>query len=428
MEKKLKVENCQALTGFSIGNNSRARFRLLFCVLLILLGGIGAAPQKAMANSPSASRSYFVYVGTYTGPKSMGIYAYRFDSQTGRLTAMGLAAELPNPSFLITDSEHRHLYAVTEMGEHGPNDKSGSISSFSIDPQNGALHFLNKVPSAGDETAHLALDHTGKVLFVANYGSGSVASFAINPDGTIGARTGFDQHTGSSVDSERQSSPHPHEVVVSPDNRYIFVPDLGTDRVYIYRLDVAKRGFVPNDPAYVTVDAGLGPRHIVFGPGAKFAYLVCEMGSRVVVFSYDASRGLLHPIQSISTLPAEFKGHDQSAEIQIDHTGHYLYASNRGHDSITVFSIDSQSGKLEKAQTSSVLGEWPRSFVLDPAGKFVLVANQNSNDLTLFTVDPANGHLQPAAADTRVHVDSPVCVLFVPAGGSSASPARKHAK
>jgi 6-phosphogluconolactonase len=421
MEKKLKVENCLAQTGFSIGNNCRSRSSLLFCVLLILIAVIGAAPQTAMANPPSASRSSFVYVGTYTGPKSKGIYAYQFDSQTGRLTPMGLAAELPNPSFLITDSDHRHLYAVTEMGEHGPNDKSGSISSFSIDPHNGALHFLNKVPSAGDETAHLALDHTGKILFVANYGSGSVASFVINPDGTIGARTGFDQHTGSSVDSDRQSSPHPHEVAVSPDNRYIFVPDLGTDRVYRYRIDIAKRSFAPSDPPYITVDAGLGPRHIVFGRDSKFAYLVTEMGSRVVVFSYDASRGLLHPIQSISTLPPEFKGHDQSAEIQIDRTGRYLYASNRGHDSITVFSIDPQSGKLDQRQTASVLGEWPRSFVLDPTGRFVLVANQNSNDLTLFTIDPANGQLQPAAADTRVHISAPVDVLFVPAGDSGTS-------
>jgi 6-phosphogluconolactonase len=415
------MKNCLVNVGFSIGNICRARTSLLFRVLLILIAVIGTAPQLAMANPSSASRSSFVYVGTYTGPKSKGIYAYRFDSRTGRLAPMGLAAELPNPSFLVTDGDRRHLYAVTEMGEHGPHDDSGSISSFSIDPHTGALHFLNKVPSGGSETAHLALDHSGKILFVANYGSGSVASFAVNPDGTIGARTGFDQHTGSSVNPERQSSPHPHEVVLSPDNRYLFVPDLGTDRVYVYRVDIAKRGFVPSDPAYVTVDAGLGPRHILFGPGAKFAYLVTEMGSRVVVFSYNAARGLLHPIQTISTLPPGFSGHDQSAEIQIDRTGRYLYVSNRGHDSITAFSIQPQSGMLEKIQTTPILGAWPRSFDLDPTGRFVVVANQNSDDLTLFAIDPANGQLQPAAADTRVHIGAPVCIIFVPAGESGTS-------
>lgn len=405
--------DCTVQTSFGIGKICRARSGFLFRALLILISVVGAAPQPAMANPQSTSASYFVYVGTYTGAESKGIYAYRFNSNTGQLAPMGLAAELPNPSFLITDNDHRHLYAVTEMGEHGPDDKSGSISSFSIDPRNGALHFLNKVPSSGNETAHLALDHSGKVLFVANYGSGSVASFAINHDGTIGARTGFDQHTGSSVNSERQSSPHPHEIVVSPDNRYIFVPDLGTDRVYVYRIE--NSGFVPSDPPYIAVDAGLGPRHMLFGPGSRFAYLACELGSRVVVFSYDAGRGLLHPIQTISTLPPEFKGHDQTAAIQIDRDGRYLYVSNRGHDSITVFSIDPETGKLNKIQTAPVLGQWPRSFALDPTGRFALGANQNSNDLTLFTIDSANGHLQPAPADTRVHIDAPVCVLFVPA-------------
>ncbi len=421
------MENCVVQAGSRIGNFCRVRSNLLFCALLILIAVIGAAPQPAMANHSFASQSYFVYVGTYTGPKSKGIYTYRFDSHTGRLAPIGLAAQLPNPSFLVTDSDHRHLYAATEMGEHGPGDSSGSISSFSIDADTGALRFLNKVPSSGNETAHLALDRTGKILFVANYGSGSVAAFGINPDGSIGARTGFDQHTGSSVNSERQSSPHPHEVVLSPDNRFLFVPDLGTDRVYRYRIDAAKQSFAASDPPYVTVDAGLGPRHILFGPGAKFAYLVCEMGSRVVVFSYDAGRGLLRPIQTISTLPSGFKGHDQSAEIKMDRTGRYLYVSNRGDDSITVFSIHPQSGMLDKVQTAPTLGAWPRDFALDPTGRFALVANQNSDDLTLFTIDAANGHLRPAATDARLHIGAPVCIVFVPAGESRTSPVREPA-
>jgi len=353
-----------------------------------------------------------VYVGTYTGTHSKGIYAYRFDARTGRLTPIGLAAELPNPSFLIADRANRHLYVATEMGAHGPKDMNGAISSYAIDPHTGSLKFQNRVDSGGGGTCHLALDRTGRVLFVVNYSSGSVASFAVNSDGTIGRRTGFDMHSGSSVDPERQASPHPHEIVFSPDNRFVFVPDLGTDRIYIYRLDLAKQSFSPADTAFVTVTAGVGPRHLLFGPGARFAYLVCEMGSRVIVFSYDAVHGALHPIQTISTLPSNYSGPNASAEIQIDREGKHIYVSNRGHDSISVFAIDPQTGELKNIQTTSTLGDWPRNFVLDPTGKYLIVADQNSNRLVAFAVDPHDGHLE--ATGKSQEVGSPVCILFVP--------------
>ncbi len=360
-----------------------------------------------------AAATDFVYVGTYTQSMSKGIYSYRFDSKTGQLKSLGLAAEIPNPSFNITDRSHRFLYAATEMDDKDSPKHGGSISSYSIDPRTGALKFVNKVYSGGNGTCHLGLDNTGKILFAVNYFDGSVVSFSINKDGSIGERTGFDQHTGSSVNPVRQPSPHPHEVVPSPDNRYLFVPDLGADRVYAYDIDVGKRTFAPHNPAFVTVKPGLGPRHFVFSPDAKFAYLVCEIGSTVVAFSYDSAHGSLTEIQAISTLPSDFTGEDASAEIHLDRSGHHLYVSNRGNDSISVFAVDPSQGKLTKTQNISTQGKWPRNFEIDPSGKFLLVANQNTNDLDLFAIDQENGQLKPTGQSESV--GAPVSILFVPA-------------
>ena len=379
---------------------------------LLVWSALLPAPAHAQPRTGAKLQDFLLYVGTYTDANSKGIYAYRFDARTGQLTPTGLASELPNPSFVIADRANRHLYAATEMGAHGPKDMNGAISSYAIDPRTGSLRFLNRVDSGGGGTCHLALDRTGRVLFVVNYFSGSVASFAVNADGTIGRRTGFDMHSGSSVDRERQTGPHPHEIVFSPDNRFVFVPDLGTDRIYIYRFDPAHQSFSPADPAFVTVTAGVGPRHFLFGPDARFAYLVCEMGSRVIIFSYHAVHGVLHPIQTISTLPSKYTGPDASAEIQMDREGKHIYVSNRGHNSITVFSIDPQHGNLKNMQITSTLGEWPRNFALDPTGKYLVVADQNSNGLVTFAIDPHNGHLEPTGKSQEV--SSPVCILFVP--------------
>lgn len=387
----------------------------ILCSTAIALLGIGSLKATFSATPARHQHSYFVYVGTYTGADSKGIYGYRFDETTGRLEPMGIAAEVVNPSFVITDPAHRHLYAVTEMTGRGPNayKDNGSISSFSIDPKTGSLKLLNKVSSGGGGPCHLVVDKLGKILFVANYGSGNVASFAIEADGSIGAMTGLDQHSGSSVDPRRQKGPHAHSVVISPDNRFLFVPDLGLDRIMVYRIDEAKRSFTPNNPAYVSVKPGLGPRHFAFGAGARFAYAVCEMGSSVVAFSYDPAAGKLTPVQTISTLPPDFSGEDNSAEIQVDRSGRILYASNRGDNSITVFQIDAKTGMLSKIQVVPTQGKIPRNFVLDPSGKYLIAANQESNDLVVFTIDSASGKLTPT--DQVVELPSPVSILFVPA-------------
>ncbi|MGA7341326.1 MAG: lactonase family protein [Terracidiphilus sp.] len=414
----LERVGCGGSMGFIRKICERAGLRLLpalVCVTAIAVLGIGMQKEAFPASAPQQRHNYFVYVGTYTGPDSKGIYGYRFDEKTGSLSPMGVAAEVVNPSFVITDPAHRHLYAVTEMSERGPNayKEDGFISSFSIDPGTGALKFLNKVSSGGGGPCHLVVDKTGKILFVANYGSGNVVSFAIQADGSIGAKTGLDQHSGASVDPRRQRGPHAHAVVLSPDNRFLFVPDLGLDRILIYRIDEAKRSFAPNNPSYVAVTPGLGPRHFVFGAHARFAYAICEMGSSVVAFSYDQASGRLTPVQTLSTLPPDFTGQDNSAEIQVDRSGRFLYASNRGDDSITVFQIDPQTGTLNKIQNVSTQGKIPRNFVIDPTGRYLLAANQNSNNIVVFTIDSASGKLTPTTQ--TVDVSSPVSLLFVPA-------------
>jgi 6-phosphogluconolactonase len=379
---------------------------------LVMASACLFAQGSAASTKPLATKDhYFVYVGTYTTGSSRGIYAYRFDTKGAQFTPLGVAAELASPSFVVTDPSHRHLYAVTEAGNDGKSH--GSISSYSIDLRTGALTFLNKVDSGGGGPCHLVVDKTGKMLFVANYGSGSVASFAIKTDGSIGERTGFDQHTGSSIDPARQKGPHAHAVVLSPDNRFLFVPDLGMDQIKIYKVDAAKVTFSPNDPPFASVKAGLGPRHFTFGRGAKFAYAVCEMGSSVAVFSYDPVKGSLTPVQTISNLPPDFKGVDNSAEIAVDRSGRFLYASNRGNDSITVFAIDPNKGTLTSVQVVPTQGKIPRNFALDPSGKYLIAANQNSNSMVVFAVDPTNGQLKPTGQ--VLDIASPVCILFVPA-------------
>src|SRR5579863_7992017 len=327
-------------------------------LITFALGAVSPLSGSAFAQSSSgdtvrnagASDHYFAYVGTYTGSKSKGIYGYHFDAKSGQFTSAGVMAQVANPSFIATDTDHRFLYASTERGDGPPSPatRQGFLSSYAINPDTGALTFLNTVSAGGTSTAHLVIDSAVHALFAANYGSGTVVSFALKSDGSIGEPIGTDQHSGSSVNTRRQESPHPHSVVLSPDHRFLFVPDLGLDKVFSYRIDSAKGALQPNDPPFVTVNAGLGPRHLTFGVGAKFAYAVCEMGSSVVAFSYDHLKGSLTPIQTISTLPSDFNGEDNSAEIQADRSGRFLYASNRGNDSITLFGIDPQKGTLTK--------------------------------------------------------------------------------
>jgi 6-phosphogluconolactonase len=378
--------------------------RLFLCAALTL----GCSPAFAASG-------YIAYVGTYTGTPadSKGIYGLQMDAN-GKLKSLGVKAEVASPSFLATDSKHRFLYAVTERMAKG--DPTGYLSSYAIDPATGALRFLNRVPANGKTSAHLIVDQTTHWLMVANYGSGSVASFALKPDGSIGEMADFHQHAGSSVNARRQKGPHPHEVVMSPDNRFVIVPDLGMDKVFSYRLN-AKTGKLTLDASgTATVEPGFGPRHFVFGKSGKFAYLLGEMSSKVIAMSYDAANGKLTPIQTLATIPADFKDENNSGELALDASGRFLYASNRGHDSVTLFSIDPRTGLLKLEQVEPSGGKIPRNIALDPSERHLLAANQDSNNIVVFNRDGKSGRLTPTGE--VLDLPSPVCILFVPLAGA----------
>ncbi len=342
-----------------------------------------------------------LYIGTYTRDGSKGIYVSPYSAE-GRIGPK-LAAETSNPSFLAIDSAARHLYAVNE-------DPEGMVSAFTIDRASGALKALNSVSSKGNSPCHLALDRTGKWLFVANYTSGSVSVFPVNGDGSLGEASTFLQHHGSGVDPKRQEGPHAHMAAPSPDGKFLLVPDLGLDRVVVYRFDAAKGALTPNDPPFLQTDAGFGPRHLAFGKGARYIYVVGELAASVAVYRYDAARGSGEALQTISMLPAGYSGAKSGAEIAIDPSGRYLLASNRGHDSIAVFRIDAATGKLTALDRVSLGIKTPRNFALDPSGAFVLAAGQDSSRIARFRLNQSNGALTPAgdSVDTPV----PVCIVF----------------
>jgi 6-phosphogluconolactonase len=388
------------------------RMRPIRYVSVLLLALSAMLPLARLAGAAKSSREYLVYFGTYTGKGSRGIYVCRFRPSTGKLTPIQLAAETPNPSFLAVDPAQRFLFAANEIGDY-QNAKSGSVSSFAIDRRSGKLTTLNTVASRGADPCHLTVDKNGNHVLVANYTGGSVAVLPIKGDGMLGESSDFVQHLGSSVNPERQHEPHAHDVVLTPDNRFAVVADLGLDKLLVYRFDPEKGKLSPNDPPYGTVKPGSGPRHIALHPNGRLAYVISEMGNTVTAFDWDGDKGSLHELQSVSTLPKDFKGENSTAELVVDPKGRYLYGSNRGHDSIAVYAIDPAKGMLTQIEDDSTLGKEPRSFALDPTGAYLFAANQNSNTVVVFRVNPKNGRLTPTGE--KVEVVSPVCVTFVAA-------------
>jgi 6-phosphogluconolactonase len=383
-----------------------------FAFVLAALSAPFLLTQYARGAERHAAKSkYLVYIGTYTQKESKGIYAYRFDAATDRLTSLGLAAESANPSFLAVDPSRRFLYAVNEVSQY-EGRSSGGVSAFAIAPGSGKLTLLNEVPSGGAGPCHLSVDKTGKYVLVANYEGGSLAVFPILKDGRLGEASAFVQHSGGSVDPKRQEGPHAHSIYVSPDNRFVISADLGLDEVFIYRFDAGKGTLAPNDPAFALVRSGAGPRHFAFHPSGKFGYVVDEMMSTVTVFSYDRASGALDVIQAVSTLPQDFKGESTAAEVEVHPSGKFLFASNRGHDSIAVLEINTRKGTLTPVGHVATLGKTPRSFAIDPTGSYLFVANQDSDSVVQFRIDPNNGGLTPTGQ--VLEVPSPVCVTFLP--------------
>lgn len=340
----------------------------------------------------AAAADRVVYVGTY----GKGIYAFRFHPESGEMQAIDLVAATDNPSFLAIHPNRRFLYAVNE-------DDDGAVSSYAIDDKTGKLTKLNRVPARGGGTCHVALDQTGKMLVVANYGTGSIASYPVLKDGALGEAKSFIQHAGP-------SAPHAHCVTFSADNHFAIAADLGLDKLFVYRVDPRNATLAANDPPFAQVKQGSGPRHFVFSHGTDRAYVINELASTITGFHYDAQRGALNAFQTISTLPEGFSGENFTAEIEIDPRGRFLYGSNRGHDSIAVFAIDPASGTLSLLEHVPAGGKIPRSFAIDPTGAYLFAANQKSDNIVQFRIDATTGRLQPTGKSLQV--GAPVCVVF----------------
>ena len=359
----------------------------------------------------AAEKSQLVYIGTYTGAKSKGIYSARFNPKTGQLSQPGLAAETKNPSFLAIHPNHRFLYAVGEV-DRFQGKPEGAVSAFSIDPKTGSLTLLNQQPSGGSGPCHLDLDPKGKCVLVANYGSGSIAALPLAADGKLGEPASVIQHHGSSVNKGRQSGPHAHFITTVPGENVAATCDLGLDQVLFYDLDAPKASLKPHEPPFVSIKPGSGPRHLAFHPNKKWAYLINEMASTIATFRFAGKSGMFSETQTISTLPKDFTGNSSCAEVQVHPSGKFVYGSNRGHNSIAIFSVDPRTGDLTSVGHQPTEGKTPRHFAIDPSGKWLLAENQDSDSIATFSIDEKTGMLK--STGQTVEVGAPVCLEFLP--------------
>jgi len=382
--------------------------RIAFVSLSLLLPSLTFAAESLHV---SGKKQNFVYIGTYSGAKSQGIYVSRFDSDKGDLSLPELAAEMKNPSFLALSPGGKFLYAVGEM-ESFAGKATGSVAAFRIRDSSGKLDLLNEQPSEGGGPCHLALDSLGKCVLAANYGSGSICALPVNLDGSLGQPRSAIQHHGSSVDPGRQSGPHAHFIAPDLGNRFVLACDLGLDKVLVYRFAPLQASLTPNDPPSVSITPGAGPRHLAFHPNGKFVYVINELNSTLTVCSYNPAKGVLNVLQTVSTLPEAYKGQSSCSEVQVHRSGKFLYGANRGHDSLAIFVIDQKSGRLTLVGYQSVLGKTPRHFALDPTGQWLLAENQDSDKIVVFRVDSSTGKL--AETGKSIQVGSPVCAVFAP--------------
>ena len=348
--------------------------------------------------------SHLIFLGTYTKSASRGIYAVRLDDETGAFSAPKLVAETPNPTWLTFSPDRRRLFTVHPSVQQA--------IGFTVDPAKpGLAPLASQSPGAAVAIppSHLAIDATGRALVLANYHEGFVAAIPLHADGTLGEPTKI-AHSGKSVDPARQEKPHPHSVTLSPDNRFVIVCDLGLDKIFSYALDPTTAKLTPGPTPFATTEPGSGPRHFKFGPGGRHGYAITEMGGTIEVFDYDATRGALTRKQAISTLPGDFNGLKWNAEVRVHPNGRFLYGSNRTHDSIAVFAIAPDDGRLTLIEIVPSGGKTPRNFELSPNGKWLVCGHQDSDFVTLFRVDPATGRLTPT--EHTAPVPMCVCVLF----------------
>ncbi len=351
-----------------------------------------------------------VFIGTYTHTDSLGIYTCRFDTGAGALEPVSVATGAENPSFLALHPNKRFLYAASEVHEFD-GKQQGAVYAYAIDTESGELTCLNSQGSGGPGPCHVKADATGRFVLAANYHGGSVCVLPIEDDGSLAPASDFIQHEGSSVNPRRQDQARAHSINPDAQNRFAYVPDLGQDRVVIYQLDTDDRRLVPNAPAYVEVNPGFGPRHFDFHPGGRWAYLINELGSTITAFEYDRESGSLSEFQVTGTLPTGFSGSNTTADIHVHPSGSFVYGSNRGHDSIAVFSVDQDDGRLTPLGHRSTGGRAPRNFSIDPSGRFLLAANQDSDTIVTFHIDQESGLLAPTGRE--LNIPMPVCIRFL---------------
>ena len=387
------------------------KLRLLPVLLAFTLADLGfGAPPTSL-----------VYVGTYTdrtllvprrenaaGERSEGIYVFRFDTDRGTLTSLGLAAASPNPTYVTLGPSHRVLYATNEIYQFR-GEAAGAVSAFAIDTATGKLSLLNQESAHGPGTCHANVDPTGKLLLAANFGGGSVAAFPLNTDGSLRPASAFVQDTGSGP-SPRQATPHAHSFNFSPDGRLAVAAEFGTDKLMLYRPDLAAGTLTPAEPPFVAMAPGSAPRHLAFHPRGAFTYSVNEIDSTVTALACDANHGSLKILQTLSTLPADFKAANTAAEVVVHPSGKFLYASNRGHHSLAVFAIG-EDGRLTVLAHVSSGGRTPRGFSVDPSGRWLIAANQDTHNLAVFAIDARTGIPSLTSETSTVH--TPVCVKFL---------------
>lgn len=378
----------------------------------LLMANVSSMSARAPASLRQRATEYWVYVGSAAynevGP-TKSLYVCRFNSKTGELKAVGVAVETINPGFLAVHPSDKFIYAVNEIGEF-QGQKNGAISSFRIDHRTGKLAFLNQVPALGANPAFVTVSKNGKFVLVASY-YGGVVSRHIRADGAIGDPAAAAQ-MGVPANAPHQENSHPHAVLLSSDQRFAIILDLGLDRVFAYRFDENSGGLTENAPSFWQSKAGLGPRHIALTPDQRFAYVMNEIGSSLSALSYDVRGGTFQHLETVSALPPDINEPNTGAEVVVSASGKFVYSSNRGHNSIAVFAIDAEKGTLTSVQDVPTLGKTPRNFAIDPSGNFLLVGNQDSNEIVEFRIDSSTGRLAPTGV--KVQIGSPVCIVFVP--------------
>ncbi len=389
------------------GKPSRRDFLAASTIGLV---GFACAPKNLAARDEMELDGDLLYVGTYTdGGRSDGIYLVRMDRRSGKLERVGAVQAGANPSFLAIHPNGRVLYAVNELEKYDGR-ATGAVSAFAIARDTGALTRRNEQPSEGGAPCFVSVDRSGQVVLVANYVGGSVALLPIQADGALTPATQVVKHTGTGPNAERQGAPHAHCIVADRSNRFALAADLGADRVFVYRLDLEGKSLRHVEGGDAVMRSGAGPRHIAFHPTLPLVFVANELDSTVAALRFDTERGTLSPLDTRSTVPAGWTGTNYAADIHIAPSGRTLYVSNRGHNSIAVFSVAQSTAALALEQVVSTEGDWPRNFSLDPTGRWLLVANQRSGSVVVFGRDPDSGRLTPTRE--RIALPSPVCLRF----------------